>query len=218
MESDSYERWVQRQIDSGDKPAIHLFSFTDKEPDSFIVTWYWRSLRVIHGLDAGDRFIALWISFNAILVQRYEQSLRAKRKAEKSRREPWISESELLKEFYRDRYWSGILDEISDSEFRKFVSDLKSLCPVIRSKTREKVSITEGRVEDIFNVVYAVRNNLFHGAKDPSDVNSRDYKLVMYSFAILLSFLTRHLLKENLLRSGRAFLIGELLHGYDILV
>jgi len=217
MEDEGYERWVQRQIDSGDKPAIRIFDFTDKEPDSFTVTWYWRALRVIKGLDAGDRFIALWISFNSVLTQRYEQGLRAERKKKKTGREPWISESDLLNEFYGDRYWSGILEEIADSEFRKFVADLKSLCPVIKSKSGEKVSITEGKVEDVFSVIYAVRNNLFHGAKDPSDVNSRDYLLVRYSFAVLLSFLTRHLLKERMLKSERQFLLEELLDGYDIL-
>ena len=79
------------------------------------------------------------------------------------------------------------------------------------------MSISDGAIADIFDVIYAVRNNLFHGGKDPSNVNSRDYKLVKYSYSILLSFVTRHLLKERFLVSERPYLIGDILDGYDIL-
>ncbi len=201
MYYDDSEQRIQREIDNGDKPAISLVGFPDEETDAFTVTWFWRALRTGDGLDIADRFIALWISFNSII---------------RKGREKW-NDSDLIMQFYRDDYWKRILKESKREGFAKYLSELKSLCPVENSKDGTQVSITAGDLDDIIKVIYQVRSNLFHGRKDPSAIDSRDVKLIRCSYALLLLMIIRHLQDRRLLRVGRDFSVDELFDGYDIL-
>lgn len=65
---------------------------------------------------------------------------------------------------------------------------LKSICPVYDMRPGSTKSVTindETNIEEIFNVIYQIRCNLFHGSKDV--MNSRDSNLVYHAGQFLRS-------------------------------
>ena len=149
--------------------------------------WFWRALGRIDELDSVDRFIFLWISFNSAIRKDKESS----------------SDRKLIKAFYEDEYWKDIFDKAKrDNNFNIYLKELKKLCPVENSKTKEQISITEDSLKEVINVIYLVRNNLFHGRKKPDDIDSRDFKLINASYRLLLQLMLQHLINQNFVELG----------------
>jgi len=203
MEESNSEDYVRRQIEGADKPIISFLSpFPQNIEDEFTVTWFYRSLRVMDGLDSADRFIFLWIAFNSILRKKYGEQL---------------SDYQLIKECYTSEEWKVIFKN-SRYLFKNHVSKLRELSPVINMKnTNQSVSITNGEIEDVIKTIYQIRCNLFHGRKNADDIDSRDYNLIRSALAILLSITIFELQKGNLLSIHQEFIIDSLLDGYDIM-
>ena len=60
------------------------------------------------------------------------------------------------------------------------------------------IKIKDGKkLREVFEVVYRVRNNLFHGGKDMND--EKDMNLVLHSSKVLYYILEKFLMKEGLI-------------------
>jgi hypothetical protein len=69
----------------------------------------------------------------------------------------------------------------------------------------------------IIHAIYVIRDNLFHGRKDPEDQAGRDFGLIKAAFPILPAFMTQYMLEKEYFTTVRhRFYIEELLNGYDV--
>jgi len=137
-----------------------------------VTKWFRRSQGESLGkLDFFDRFVSLWISF--IAWGKYE-----------SKKETDRNMIEWAKSHLKDKY-SGLLN--NDSEFKGTAQHFKNVSPIVRSKEykgSDRVTITNIKnFDEIFEGIYVVRCNYFHGYKSPD--NERDKTLIELSFKIL---------------------------------
>ncbi|MEM0148045.1 MAG: hypothetical protein QXN16_01575 [Candidatus Micrarchaeaceae archaeon] len=71
------------------------------------------------------------------------------------------------------------------------------LCHVENSQNQtKKVSIVNNNLEDVIKVIYQVRCNLFHGRKNPNDINNRDFRLINASYKLLLELMLQYLINQ----------------------
>lgn len=152
----------------------------------FIKEWIRRSERNVEKdfVDIGDKFISLWIAFNAWQKDMFGEAEKEVMLIEK------VSNFDPMKkvfiEFKRD---NKKLDELA--EFR--VIDRRF--PDNESKT---VSYN-GSFESLIKSLYAIRCNLFHGRKNFDD-NESDRKLVELAYYILNPLFKKYLKdKENII-------------------
>ncbi len=132
-----------------------------------IDNWYNRSKD--KKLDEFDRFISLWISFNAWGC--HETGFDVDRK--------------MLDDLKKNPKMEDSYNKAKESE-----SFLKSLCEMVdkkvltyRSKPKEVWLDNEKSLDCLLEVIYRIRCNLFHGRKVPFDGN--DAKLVKWARMIL---------------------------------
>jgi hypothetical protein len=125
--------------------------------------------------DNFDKFIALWIAFNGW----------ANIETNKTK------DSELIKEVSKS---GGVLGKNykrllkDDSNFRSNVEALKSASPVydmryLNDSDKAKEISNIENLGEVLKVIYQIRCNLFHGAKDLED--TRDNNLVKLAYDIL---------------------------------
>ena len=151
----------------------------------------WYSYGLAHEDDAIIKFVLHWIAFN----WRYK-TMATLPKFQNRRNKP--SEKDLINEFC-DMYFEKLqnYDAFSTPEF-----DIFNEGAVYSYKAEEgnkfeeqcdnnfkalKTSKGKDRVKALFNTLYVVRNNLFHGSKALK--NPRDVKLVQSSSIILEGYL-----------------------------
>lgn len=161
-----------------------------KEEDlNKIKMWYYKS-----EIDHFSSFTTLWIAFNAFYNVKFREG----------------SNRKNIKEFVKDVNLKEIYVALlkSESNFKIEVQDLKKELdkkPLYNDKGSGRSSIT-GRdypinVENIQNmdqlvdVLYTIRNNLFHG--DKSLLAERDQRLVELAYKILHQYLGKLLSKET---------------------
>lgn len=131
---------------------------TEEHLNRLVDHWFKRAVGENIQFDDFDRFVSLWIAFNAWGTAKLD--------------------SNLITSF---RNLIG-----TDQSFLNEVKMLKDLCPVTRGKHyRRSDSATISDVNnfpEVLEVIYVIRNNLFHGEKldDP-----RDRALVLHAFGIL---------------------------------
>jgi hypothetical protein len=134
-----------------------------------IKNWYNRSEKY---KDPVDKFIAVWISLNGY------GTLFSGKSHDKEMVE-WIKRSELKSVFEK------LLS--SDEDFKRDLEELKKECPVFdmrpgfRNKSKTITDIKN--FNEVIDVIYQIRCNLFHGSKDWT--NPRDRKLATLAFRIL---------------------------------
>lgn len=156
--------------------------------------------------DYFDRFISVWISFNAYFVAEFHEEACKLAK----NHDPW--ERKYLEAIYSDQNNKNIyLDLIGESEIFKenleiFMELLKNTrCPGHISDMRRQRNGCENAQEfsDINNfeqfilITYRIRCNLFHGNKLPN--SDDDLKIVKTIFTLLNCFLTKIYQKQGYL-------------------
>lgn len=120
----------------------------------FIDTWLKRAKREKEYIDDGDRFVSLWIAFNAWLKSEYSEN-----KPDKELIKEVKKNSELKSLFIKlknEKSFSEALGRISNRR----VYDAR--CP----KNRDKIKEYNGSFESLIDVLYQIRCNLFHGRKN----------------------------------------------------
>ncbi len=125
--------------------------------------------------DKFDKFIALWIAFNGwVNIE-----------TNKTRYSEWIKEVSKSEGVLGKNY-KRLLE--NDSNFRSNVEALKSAAPVydMRYPNDEDKAKKINKIEklgEVLGVIYQIRCNLFHGAKDPE--YGRNKSLVELAYSIL---------------------------------
>jgi hypothetical protein len=138
-----------------------------------ILTWY----SISQGKQADQssiffKFISLWIAFNAIYDLRYDDEPNPANKIRRFANEKFILDRHLI-----------LLD--SDREYRQAVINLADKGIIDMQKPEdEPFKISRfGHLWQVMRCIYAVRNNLFHGDKQPGE--PRDTKVVESSYIVL---------------------------------
>lgn len=155
------------------------------EYDIFIREWLKRSERAEVPIDDADRFISLWIAFNAWLKKEYGKNTTDKKMVERAKG------NTALKEIFR---------KLSASD-RDFTTNLSKLMRYIvidmrdpSNEQREKRCT--GDYESFLDTIYQIRCNLFHGSKRV-DEDEKDQELVTLALKLL-----RPLFKEFIENHG----------------
>jgi hypothetical protein len=135
-----------------------------------VENWFDRGQR--RGESTFDRFIYTWIALNAALSARFQ--------VRRDREKVTIFAGELA------AYWRQWLED--DSELKEAAFELAERSPIYLEPPgpdghREEVDVAADEPESVMLGVYAVRNNLFHGAKQFDAM--RDHALVRTSTRII---------------------------------
>jgi hypothetical protein len=119
--------------------------------------------------DPIDRFLSLWIAFNAYLGARY----------------PGIDRDDrLVDQFVQDVSERLRLAQLQDPVFQQTFNDLRLLSPpVYNERAGRSLPVRGDRPGTAYAALYAVRNNLFHGSK--SIDADRDRQVVRIAAALL---------------------------------
>jgi len=152
--------------------------------DIFINEWIRRSERKEGQdfVDIGDKFISLWIAFNAWQKDKFGET---------------DNDAKLIKKVID----FGPMKEVFD-KFKQNNIELTHLeeCRIINMKfpdDQSKASSYDGSFESLIKSFYAIRCNLFHGRKNFDD-NETDKKLVQLAYQILNPLFKKYLKdKEN---------------------
>jgi hypothetical protein len=135
------------------------------------------------GLRSGlnDRFYAnglkeVWEAFDALLGERYNAK----------------TEKDMRKKF-SNIYQSDFINWKTSDQFKESLNKLASLSPVKNMKTGIDILLSDIReLFQVLNFCYAIRSNLFHGAKDLIGTTShakRNRELVEYAFKVTYEIL-----------------------------
>lgn len=165
---------------------------TSKEPnyDQLIMTWFKKATEE----DYFSKFIYLYLSFDALLRKRYFVNSTQDREAIES-----LKKATKIKEMY--------FEDIKKN--RELEATFEKLINVLKKESLKNISRNNGEVKEIkieskedwnnlIEFIYIVRNNLFHGEKNPESLRDFDmvfyaYKLLMPLVIILLSYQARDL-------------------------
>lgn len=145
---------------------------TDRNIHIFVSEWLKRAERKNVYVDDGDRFISLWIAFNAWARMEYGED---------------VSDRDLIDSVieHSDLDITFELLKIEDKEFVYNLSKLEEYV-IVNMKNPKNVKLRkkyEGSFESFINVIYQIRCNLFHGRKSISD-NKRDFRLVVLALRL----------------------------------
>jgi len=143
--------------------------------DQLIFSWYKRSTEE----DYFSKFIFLYLDFNASLMKKFFVNSREDRQEIES-----LKKADKIKETYFS------LIEIN----REIVVSFESLIIELQGKHLRNTSRNKGEIKEIIikdaqdwsnliEFVYTVRNNLFHGTKNPEEF--RDWSMVCYAYILL---------------------------------
>jgi len=193
-----------------DPPEIQCFKFTRLGEESgldavdlFTLTWFYRAFGLYQPIprneqrffsqrtvDVADRFISLWICFNSILKKHYGEEL---------------SDAEMIRrakrDFENDRgtiKWKEYFATMCDHEYRRNLEELTRLLPVKNMKKNTWIDLTNS---SLIEVIYNIRCNLFHGRKDPSDTQNRDFQLIRLAFLLLAPLVIEYARKNDLIET-----------------
>ncbi|MGB7532959.1 MAG: hypothetical protein WA977_08325 [Halobacteriota archaeon] len=138
-------------------------------------------------------FISAWIGFNyyySTFAKEHRQSfidLANKNRREQGDKSQWTF-------LIHDKNFIEFFDNFRNSHSKRF--DEKVKLPVINMLNGKGVpeglegeySLRDLNTEQIFSVIYQIRNNLFHGDKDPAK-DKRDMQLSKFASKFLVPFL-----------------------------
>lgn len=151
-------------------------------------------------LDARDKqesdpvyaFIALWIGFNyyyGTFASSNRTDFHKYSKGKKGDKVQWnylIARKEFAKFFAAFR---AAQKELFEIEINLPIMDLLFNRSIPENVKRGKYKLRDLQTEQIFQIIYQIRNNLFHGNKDPF-VNERDKRLSKFGSQFMLLFLS----------------------------
>ncbi|MBA7504855.1 hypothetical protein ES706_03513 [subsurface metagenome] len=160
----------------------------------FIKTWLYRASER-KWIDKADRFISLWISFNAWLKSKYGHL--------ESRHGGKICEYELVEKAGHNKKLKSIFNGIKKEErYRKKLSRIELFAiknmrdPQDKSKYK-RVEPGEKEFSSLMDAIYQIRCNLFHGRKNVSEKEGEDWELVCLAHDLLSpifnSYVKRHI-------------------------
>ena len=154
--------------------------------ENLILNWVNRSQGRSMEFTAFDKFISLWIAFNAWVTYK-SNSDRDIDMIE------WVKKKSELPNMFKNLIESN----------KVFVSDLQSLkakCPVIDMRPRRKAkkkSINDIKnFNEVIDVIYQIRCNLFHGQKGADE--QRDLELVDLAFRVLTEIFGRPIVEGGI--------------------
>lgn len=137
-----------------------------------IIGWYTRSQGSKVKFTPFDSFVSLWISFNAWGTHK------SRKETDRTMVE-WAKEDYTLKETFNTL--------LKDSDFFHALKQLKGMCPIPRHRkykgSKEAIINDVREWEQVLEVIYVIRCNLFHGRK--SLRNEPDRQLVNLAYKIL---------------------------------
>jgi len=161
--------------------------------DNFIREWLRRAERAKVRIDDADRFISLWIAFNAWLKKEYGER---------------TSDSVMIRRAKRNNGLKETFRELSasDGDFQKNLRRLMgySVIDMRDHKNEQRQKRCTGDYESFLDTVYQIRCNLFHGRKNIEE-NKRDKELVTLALKLL-----HPLFKKSI----ESYMVG-LNHGLD---
>jgi hypothetical protein len=149
--------------------------------NNFIREWLRRAEREKVRIDNADKFISLWIAFNAWLKKEYGEgtsdSVMIKR----------AKGNDGLKETFREL-------SASDRDFQKNLKELMKYTVIDmrdpENEQKEKRCI--GDYKSFLDAVYQIRCNLFHGRKNVEE-NKKDEELVTLALKLLHPLFKKHI-------------------------
>jgi hypothetical protein len=141
--------------------------------NKFITNWLERAEREENSLDDADRFINLWIAFNAWMKKEYGESK---------------LDAVLISEAKNNRGLESIFDKLKDNQLDKNLKKIKKKGLIYDMRypgDTKKAKEYNASFGSLLDVIYQVRCNLFHGRKNIKD-DTRDEELVEICYQILL--------------------------------
>ncbi len=151
--------------------------------NTFITGWIKRAERKERDdqIDMGDKFISLWIAFNAWLKKEFGEATRDHELLDK------VIGFEPMENAFKNL-------KIENSEFQKTLLILKnySIIDMRYPEDKSKQKNYNGSFESLMESFYMIRCNLFHGRKNFED-NEKDKKLVFLAYRILLPLFKKYL-------------------------
>lgn len=146
--------------------------------DLFVHRWLARAQRGVEAkIDTGDRFISLWIAFNAWMKGKYGEDSSDRYLIDQ------VKSSNELQNMYR--YLIDNSGDFSDNlgKIKRYtVSNMRFV------NDESRVRKYDDTFESLIEVIYQIRCNLFHGRKNISE-DKKDFELVCLAYAILLPLL-----------------------------
>lgn len=152
----------------------------NKEVKKIIKRWFEKAK---HEVDDIDRFIALWISFNAFYAcGNLTENENVQLKTIKTKYRCFFPD--IVKD--NDSFFQEFADYIVSKPINKgFIQDLRY--SINSPKQEKKVYINLDCINEFIDCVYQIRCNLFHGGKSLED--GQDRKLVCLAYNCLICFL-----------------------------
>jgi len=158
---------------------------------NIVKTWFNRAKENISGprddlnkLFFADGLIYISIAYEALLFGLFN-----KKHVASNRRDLSKKYSNLLSEHLSDNLKEAI-EMLYEESNRKHIEDMSGQGKPVWLKSKDDI-------DNLLEVAYRVRSNLFHGGKDTSD--PRNFKLIKYSFIALYGLVEIVLQKENCL-------------------
>lgn len=147
--------------------------------EGFIREWLKRAEREEEMVDIGDKYISLYIAFSGWLSREFNNHVKNNNKKGLSDRD----KIELFKEYTKAK---EIFDELQegDDSFKKTLVKLYEYNIKDMREVYDDIRF-DGSFNSFVEIIYRVRNNLFHGNKNIND-NKNDYELVELSYELLL--------------------------------
>mgnify|MGYP001565911164 CR=1 FL=1 len=149
----------------------------------FIETWIERAARENEAVDEGDKFMCIWVAFNAWLKGEYSET---------------ASDSSLIESVKQNQILQNLFEELKNNEeYDRLLTNLTSyrIRDMRDPENESKMVRYDDSFETLISTLYRIRCNLFHGRKNIKDTN--EYKLVTLARKILYelfkNYVVRHL-------------------------
>lgn len=151
----------------------------------FITEWVKRSKRREGKdyIDMGDKFISLWIAFNAWAKNKFGETK---------------SDSDLIKETINFTEMKDVFRNLKkDDEFQQLLLVLQnySIADMRYPEEKSKKIKYDGSFKSLVESLYRIRCNLFHGRKN-LEANKDDENLVRLAYKILSALFKKYLEKN----------------------
>lgn len=154
----------------------------------FIETWVERAARESEVVDEGDKFMCIWIAFNAWLKDEYSETDSDKTLIERVKQN--ITLWRLFEELKNNDGYKQLLTELS----RYRILDMRD------PQNESKIKQYNGSFESLIAVLYQIRCNLFHGRKNIEE--KKEYKLVALARKILYKLFNEYAIRYLNIRQG----------------
>lgn len=149
----------------------------------FVKEWIKRSERKEGKdyIDIGDKFISLWIAFNAWLKSSFGEAK---------------ADFQLIDEVVKLEEMNNVFEKLKkdNNEFQQLLVYLQgySVVDMRYPKDEDKKISYDGSFDLLIRSLYAIRCNLFHGRKNIDD-DKKDRELVFLAYQILLPLFKEYL-------------------------